>query len=81
LRNLNFHALLSQKSASVEIFHNTAGGKQPVNLFSIEEAGDKGAGRPFPLHPKSPAKLLRFAPDTFRNYAFGMDCVFCAHRF
>ena len=27
------------------------------------QAGDKGAGRPFPLHPKSPPKLLRFAPD------------------
>jgi hypothetical protein len=34
-----------------------------VNLFYIDEAGDKGAGRPFPLHPKSPPKLLRFAPD------------------
>jgi hypothetical protein len=34
-----------------------------MNLFYIGEAGDKGAGRPFPLHPKSPLKLLRFAPD------------------
>jgi len=32
-----------------------------VNLFSIEEAGDKGASRPFPLHPKSPPPRLRFA--------------------
>ena len=29
------------------------------------EAGDKGAGRPFPLHPKSPPKLLRFAAEHF----------------
>jgi hypothetical protein len=36
-----------------------------MNLFYIEEAGDKGAGRPFPLHPKSPPQLLRFAPDNF----------------
>ena len=34
-----------------------------MNLFYIKEAGDKGAGRPFPLHPKSPPNLLRFAPD------------------
>ena len=33
-----------------------------MNLFSIEEAGDKGASRPFPLHPKSPPHRLRFAP-------------------
>ena len=32
-----------------------------MNLFSIEEAGDKGASRPFPLHPKSPPQRLRFA--------------------
>jgi len=39
-----------------------------VNLFSIEEAGDKGASRPFPLHPKSPPQSLRFAPDTLRTF-------------
>ena len=39
-----------------------------MNLFSIEEAGDKGASRPFPLHPKSPLKRLRFAPDTLRTF-------------
>jgi len=32
-----------------------------MSLSYIEEAGDKGC-RPFPLHPKSPPKLLRFAP-------------------
>jgi hypothetical protein len=37
-----------------------------VNLFSIEVAGEKGAGRPFPLHRKSPPKLLRFAPEQFQ---------------
>ncbi len=30
-----------------------------MNLFSIEEAGDKGTSRPFPLHPKSPPQRLR----------------------
>ena len=39
-----------------------------MNLFSIEEAGDKGASRPFPLHPKSPPQRLRFAPDTLRTF-------------
>ena len=39
-----------------------------MNLFSIEEAGDKGASRPFPLHPKSPPQSLRFAPDTLRTF-------------
>ena len=39
-----------------------------MNLFSIEEAGDKGASRPFPLHPKSPLQRLRFAPDTLRTF-------------
>jgi hypothetical protein len=34
-----------------------------MNLFDIEKAGDKGAGRPFPLHPKSPPNLLCFASD------------------
>ncbi len=29
-----------------------------MNLFDIEEAGDKGAGRPSPFKPKSPASNL-----------------------
>jgi hypothetical protein len=28
-----------------------------------DKQGIKGLGRPFPLHPKSPPKLLRFAPE------------------
>jgi hypothetical protein len=37
-----------------------------MNLFYIRKQGAKGAGCPFPLHPKSPPKLLRSAPDLFR---------------
>ncbi len=46
-----------------------------MNLFSIKEAGDKGAGGPFPLHPKSPPKLLRFAPEHFQLTKPNTSCT------
>jgi hypothetical protein len=37
------------------------------SFFYIEKQGDKGAGRPFPLHPKSPQNRSSApASDTFR---------------
>jgi hypothetical protein len=41
--------------------------KSNESCFYKDKQGTKGAGRPFPLHPKSPPKLLRFAPDNATN--------------